>query len=389
MKKILYGLLIVSAIQYVSLHGANLTFDEAKEIFDYNIQNNSIHSFGESCILYLLHQFPREERAIYALKILNYYQETNRVHEFNGNNLCSLLSYLSQAEQITCASNILGRYQEIDIMHKFNNLCSLLGYLTQAEREIYASNILDYYRKTNRIHKLNRPFALLHYLPEAKKITHISNILDHYNHKKTLFKYDPIVKLIKIMEPTLPELLSNCLSHTFAQKLASIEKNYHQQLHMFYIRKTIEESNLPVESSFFSEELLKPLLLEDIVAIIEHIHESTDICGQSMEKVRPLCQAYLMHCKNLPNSMLIEHFTDLFEPFRTRTPLLAKITDSMVTFKSIIPQSLIQISKFKGDTLTFRPDIPQKIQELYAQYKYTNIVENTIIVSRDEQPSIE
>ncbi len=85
-----------------------------------------------------------------------------------------------------------------------------------------------------------------------------------------------------------------------------------------------------------------------------------------MKKVRPLCQAYLMHYgEKLPASMSIENFTDLFESslFKTKTSLLTENPDSS--------------------------DTPQKIQELYAQYKYTNIIGNTIIVSRDEQPSVE
>ncbi len=328
MKKLLYGLLIVSAMQNVSLHGAYLTSDRVKEILDYNIQNNSIHSFGESCILDLLKQLSREERAIYALKVLNHYQETNKIYEFN-------------------------------------RLYELLICLPPAEREIYASNIFNYYLKTNSVHELKNPHSLLINLSKAEYATHVFNILNRYNHKRTLFKYDSLIELIKNIRSSSLKLLFDYPQNIFTQELTSIDQNYHRQLHMCYIRKTIEKSNLPVESSFFSEELLKPLLLEDIVAIIEHIHESTDICGESMKKVRPLCQAYLMLCEDLPNSMPIEHFTDLFESslFRTQTSSLTETPDSSKT--------------------------PQKIQELYAQYRHTNIIGNTIIVSRDEQPSVE
>ena len=398
MKKLLYGLLIVSTMQNVSLHGANLTSDEVKEILNYNIQNNSIHSFGENYILNLLRQLPEAERAIYTLNILNHYQETNRIHEFNSNNLYFLLSYLPEGGRAIYALNILNHYQEINKFHELNDLCPLLYFIPEVERATYASNILDHYQKINKFHKLNNLHSPLNCLPQAEQITYASNILDHYqktnsvhelrnqylllccfipqaerikytytiincyNHKKTLFKYNFLLRFVERAQ-FLPKLLFNYPPHLFTQELASIDQNYHRQLHMFYIRKIIEESNFPVESSFFSEELLKPLLLEDIIAIIEYIHESTNVCGKSMEKVRPLCQAYLMHCEDLPNSMPIEYFTDLFSPFRTQTSSLTEAPDSS--------------------------DTPQKIQELYAQYKYTNIIGNTIIVSRDEQPSVE
>ncbi len=348
MKKLFYGLLIVSAIQNVSLKGANLTSDEKLAILEDLLSNNRLHELND--LYTLIYNLPEDQKRTFCSKALNHYFDAHR-------------------------------------LHGLNNLSALIYNLPEDQKRTFYSKALNHYFDAHRLHELNSLSALIYNLPEDQKGTFRSKALNHYIDTSTLFKHDTIIKDCT----TIPKHTFLISPEKFIQKIdtLNIDEKYQKQLYMYYIRKKIENNNLPYASSDFPKQLLKSLSLENIVAIIEHIHESTDICGQSMEKVRPLCQAYLMHCEDLPNSMPIEYFTDLFSSFRTKTPLLAKITDSMVTFKSIIPQSLMKISKFKGDPLTFKPDAPEKIQELYRQYKHTGIVGDTLVISRDEQPSVE
>ncbi len=138
--------------------------------------------------------------------------------------------------------------------------------------------------------------------------------------------------------------------------ISSVDKKYSKQLLMFYIQKIIKL--FYVEASefqyIFSQETFTT---EDIVSIIKHIYESTE-----------------------PSEEIIK-----FAPLMTRVPLLGKITDSMTTFKSLIPQRLLPASRFKGHSvgsLALKPDTPEKIRSLYEKYNHMKIIDNTQVVSR-------
>ena len=392
MKKLLYGLLIVSAMQNVSLHGADLTSDEVLEnlepdkileILEDLLYENRLHEIKN---LYpLINNLPEDQRGSFCSTALNHYFDTHRLDELKD--LYPLINNLPEDQRGSFCSTALNHYFDTHRLHELKNLYPLFDNLPKNQRGSFCSKALKHYFDTQRLHELNDLSLLINNLPENQRSSFCSTALKHYTNTSTLFKHDTIMQYCT----TIPERTFLVRHEQFIQTISSlnVDEKYQKQLHMYFIRQKIEFNYLPTIHLNLSSEILKPLSCNDVVAIIEHIHESTDICGESMEKIRPLCQAYLMHCEDLPNSMPIKHFTDLFEPFRTRTPLLAKITDSVVTFKSIVPQSLMKISKFKGDPLTFKPDTPEKIQELYRQYKHTGIVGDTLVISRDEELSVE
>ncbi len=364
---------------------------------NFYFNNNKLHEIED---LYpLIDGLTYNEREPFCSKALNFYFNNNKLHEIE--NLYLLIDGLNNDKKKSFSSKVLDHYLTNLDHHLTNNECHervffiLLPKLAEEKKELLIDQALNHYLKNNKFHEIK---FLLNFVSYEQISSFYDKVLHHYTNASTLFKHDTIIKDYT----TIPEHTFLISPEKFIQKIdtLNVDEKYQKQLYMYYIRKKIENPNRLVSSLDFTEDLLKPLSVENIVTVIEFTRESVDNIKELRKKIKPLCEAYLTKCKDLPTSMPIKHFTHLFHPFRTKiVPLfeqkvgfLAKIIDSMGTFKSLFPKTPTPLSTFKGNSskrhssiFFLEPNTPEEIQKLYTQYKYKDIVDGAFVVSKDKK----
>ncbi len=325
----------------------------------------------------------KKQKQLFCNTALNVYLDAKRLHEIKDLNTLINNGFSTEIEKKLFCNRALNVYLNAQRLHEIKDLNIFInnGFSTQEQKQLFCNRALNVYLNAKRLHEIKDLNTLISYIVSNKeqKQSFSNKVFVAYSDNQTLFKYD---NLVKIFLPELPQWTFLLSTEKFMQKISTLDEELRKQLHMYYIKKAMQEKRDPAETLKFSQELIEPLSFDNIITMIEYMHESTDTCGESMGKVRPLCEAYLLqHCDDL-GSMSMEYFTDLFMPFMTitTTPFFEKIIKKINTSKSII------IPKCTGEQpLKFKPNTPKKIQELYAQYNgELSYVGNELIIKRGD-----
>ncbi len=332
--------------------------------------NQKLHEFQDKLhiLISLLHP---NERSPLCIEILNSCLEKENLHTIKRPSV--LIEPLSSDNRQYFSKQALTHYLHNQKLQKLDDydVYFLINQLPPDQQTEFRLRALSSYLKNKNLHTIKNQPRLVENLSQEDRQFFLKKILHFHKDNQKLFKHNTLEIAIDFFS-NVSKLVFFLTPEKFIQKINTFDEKYKKQLHMLYIRKIIQESDTPVEFSIFSKELLNHLSMENIVAIIEHIHESTDICGESMEKIRPLCQAYLMNYdQKLPLALPMEHFTDLFLSF------IKKFTTE-TTF------SIRNNDDPKTETITqFKDNTPEKIKLLYEQYNHTEIIDNTLMISRE------
>ncbi len=176
----------------------------------------------------------------------------------------------------------------------------------------------------NTFHMFKNVYLFIDQLPKNLSFDFTNRALKFYFDNNALYKLDNLDYLLlgksKLGESKMysdPKIFLEKISD-FSPSAITFSMNndiqkFHKHLHMWYIRQNIKQSQ-KISADFFTPELLAPLSPQDISAIIESLCSNHSPTIITMERWKPLCEAYLMHCE-LPDELTIEQFTDLFDPF--------------------------------------------------------------------------
>ncbi len=401
----------VHELKNISLLIKNFSETEKKcfcsRVLNYYWNRRRLHEVQD--LFSLISYLDQKERKSLCFDVFNYYLNNKQLHEVKD--LYALIQFLSFEQEGNLCLQALNDYFSSDELHKFKYLGHLIEHLPKQKRSVFSLKAFNYYHDTLRLHRVKNLDSLIRYIDEGQDSNVCSKIFNGNQRlyeiqdlKKVIYRFFPLKNQQKAdfclkIESGYPDTLfkNNDLIELstgfsewifllspakFIQKIRLLDAKTQEQLRMCYIRNFIQTRQKPVDSEIFTEELLKPLSLKNILSLVEHIHESTDIptleerdkgvvVVRSVEKIKPLCQAYLMHYGyTLPASLPMQDFTDLFDPFVTR---LDKTIDG--AGKDVqIPETEI--------TVCFKDGTPEKIRDLYAQFNRIDFVGNILAISR-------